>query len=194
MPNRVLVIDNYDSFVYILVQYLAALGADVLVRRNDEVSLSEAVSLKPDALLISPGPGHPQDSGICCELILEVAGKIPVLGVCLGHQCIGHAYGGKIVRAPKVMHGKVSEIYHENSGVLRGIPTPLWATRYHSLVIEPCSFSEELEVTASTADGVIMGVRHRSLPVEGLQFHPESQKTVAGRDILKNFLSQVEGS
>lgn len=188
MSKRVLVLDNYDSFVYILVQYLEELGAETIVRRNDTVDVSAVAELSPDALLISPGPGRPEDSGVCCDLIRDFAGVIPILGVCLGHQCIAHVYGGEIVRAPVVMHGKVSQIYHKGAGVLQGLPVPLSATRYHSLVVEPSSVPDELEVTARTAEGVIMGIRHRSLLIEGLQFHPESQKTFAGRDILSNFL------
>lgn len=188
MAKRVLVLDNYDSFVYILVQYLAELGAETLVRRNDEIDAPAAAALNPDSLLISPGPGRPEDSGVCCDLIQSFAGVIPILGVCLGHQCIAQVYGGEIVRAPVVMHGKVSQIYHDRSGVLQGVPAPLPATRYHSLVVEPSSVPDELEVSARTAEGVIMGIRHKSLQIEGLQFHPESQKTLAGRDILSNFL------
>lgn len=188
MAKRVLVLDNYDSFVYILVQYLAELGAESIVRRNDEIDLTAAVALDPDSLLISPGPGRPEDSGVCCDLIQGFAGVIPILGVCLGHQCIAQVYGGEIVRAPVVMHGKVSQIYHDRSGVLQGVQVPLPATRYHSLVVEPSSVPAEFEVSARTAEGVIMGIRHKSLQIEGLQFHPESQKTLAGRDILSNFL------
>ncbi len=188
MSGRVLVLDNYDSFVYILVQYLGELGAETIVRRNDEITTRQAVELEPDALLVSPGPGRPEDSGICCEVIEAFAGRCPILGVCLGHQCIAHVFGGEIVRAPAVMHGKVSHIDHDGAGVLAGVPNPLQATRYHSLVVEPSSVPAPLEVTATTADGVIMGLRHRTLPVEGLQFHPESQMTVAGHTMLANFL------
>ena len=183
-----LVLDNYDSFVYILVQYLRELGAETTVVRNDEITVREAVALQPEALLVSPGPGRPENSGICCEAIEELAGRCPILGVCLGHQCIAHVFGGRIVRAPVVMHGKVSEIHHDGAGVLAGVTNPLRATRYHSLVVEPSSVPDVLEVSAATADGVIMGVRHRALPMEGLQFHPESQMTVDGHAILANFL------
>ena len=183
-----LVLDNYDSFVYILVQYLRELGAETTVVRNDEITVREAVALQPDALLVSPGPGRPENSGICCEAIEELAGRCPILGVCLGHQCIAHVFGGAIVRAPVVMHGKVSEIRHDGAGVLAGVTNPLRATRYHSLVVDPSSVPDSLEVTATTADGVIMGLRHRALPMEGLQFHPESQMTVDGHAILANFL------
>lgn len=188
MRRRVLVLDNYDSFVYILVQYLRELGAETTVVRNDEITVREAVALQPDAVLVSPGPGRPENSGICCAAIEELAGRCPILGVCLGHQCIAHVFGGSVVRAPAVMHGKVSEIRHDGAGVLTGVANPLRATRYHSLVVEPSSVPDSLEVTATTADGVIMGLRHRSLALEGLQFHPESQMTVDGHAILANFL------
>lgn len=183
-----LVLDNYDSFVYILVQYLRELGAETIVARNDELTLRDAVALAPEALLVSPGPGRPADTGICCDAIRELAGRCPILGVCLGHQCIAEVFGGEIVRAPLVMHGKVSQIHHDGAGVLAGVSNPLQATRYHSLVVDPASVPDSLEVTASTADGVIMGVRHRSMAVEGLQFHPESQMTTEGHAILANFL------
>ena len=186
-------LDNYDSFVYILVQYLGELGAETIVRRNDEISVRQAVDLEPDALLVSPGPGRPPDAGICCDVIEELAGGCPILGVCLGHQCIAHVFGGEIVRAPAVMHGKVSHVDHDGGGVLAGVPNPLQATRYHSLVVEPSSVPAPLEVTATTPDGVIMGLRHRSLQVEGLQFHPESQMTVGGHTILANFLGLPGG-
>ncbi len=188
MRRRVLVLDNYDSFVYILVQYLRELGAETIVARNDELTVREAVALAPEAMLVSPGPGRPGDSGICCDAIEELAGRCPILGVCLGHQCIAEVFGGTIVRAPAVMHGKVSQIRHDGAGVLEGVSNPLQATRYHSLVVEPSSVPDSLEVTATTADGVIMGLRHRSMAVEGLQFHPESQMTVDGHAILANFL------
>ncbi|MYI56723.1 MAG: aminodeoxychorismate/anthranilate synthase component II [Acidimicrobiia bacterium] len=188
MRRRVLVLDNYDSFVYILVQYLRELGAETIVARNDELTLHDAVALAPEALLISPGPGRPADTGICCDAIRELAGRCPILGVCLGHQCIAEVFGGTIVRAPSVMHGKVSQIHHDGAGVLAGVSSPLQATRYHSLVVDPSSVPDSLEVTASTADGVIMGLRHRTMAVEGLQFHPESQMTADGHAILANFL------
>ena len=188
MRRRVLVLDNYDSFVYILVQYLRELGAETIVARNDELTVREAVALSPEALLVSPGPGRPTDTGICCAAIEELAGRCPILGVCLGHQCIAEVFGATVVRAPAVMHGKVSQIHHDGAGVLAGVSNPLQATRYHSLVVEPSSVPAGLEVTASTADGVIMGLRHRSMDVEGLQFHPESQMTVDGHAILANFL------
>ncbi|MXZ30177.1 MAG: aminodeoxychorismate/anthranilate synthase component II [Acidimicrobiia bacterium] len=188
MRRRVLVLDNYDSFVYILVQYLRELGAETVVARNDELAVAEALALGPEALLVSPGPGRPADTGICCAVIEKLAGRCPILGVCLGHQCIAEVFGGSIVRAPAVMHGKVSQIRHDGAGVLAGVPNPLQATRYHSLVVDPSSVPDSLEVTATTADGVIMGLRHRAMAVEGLQFHPESQMTVDGHAILANFL------
>lgn len=181
-------LDNYDSFVYILVQYLRELGAETIVARNDEITVREAVDLQPEALLVSPGPGRPSHAGICCAAIEELADRCPILGVCLGHQCIAEVFGGRIVRAPAVMHGKVSQIHHDGAGVLAGVANPLQATRYHSLVVDPSSVPDELTVTATTAEGVIMGVRHHSLTIEGLQFHPESQMTVDGHAILANFL------
>ena len=189
---RVLVIDSYDSFVYNLVQYVGELGADPMVVRNDEVTVAEAMVLSPDAVLISPGPGRPEDAGIICAAIAAFGeAGVPVLGVCLGHQAIGHVFGGSIERAPQLMHGKTSHISHHGVGVFAGLPTPLTATRYHSLVIAADSIPDCLEVTASTDDGVVMGVRHRELPIEGVQFHPESILTAAGHDLLRNFLSAV---
>jgi len=193
--TRVLVLDNYDSFVYNLVQYLGELGAEPMVHRNDALTVEEAVALAPDAVLVSPGPGRPEDAGIVCAAIPVFAERgIPVLGVCLGHQAIGHVYGANIVRAPELMHGKTSVIRHEGSGVFAGLPQPLTATRYHSLVIEPSSLPSCLEVTATTDDGTVMGVRHRELAVEGVQFHPESILTVGGHDLLRNFLDTVPAS
>jgi anthranilate synthase component 2 len=186
---RVLVIDNYDSFVYNLVQYLGELGAEPLVHRSDELSLDEIVALDPGAVLISPGPGRPEDAGLSNEVIVHFAGRRPVLGVCLGHQCIGQVYGGDVVRAPQVMHGKTSLIRHDGSGVFAGLPNPFEATRYHSLVVERGSVPPELEVTAWTDDGIVMGLRHRELAVEGVQFHPESILTASGHDLLRNFLA-----
>jgi anthranilate synthase/aminodeoxychorismate synthase-like glutamine amidotransferase len=185
------VIDNYDSFVYNLVQYLGELGAEPMVHRNDALSVAEAMALEPDAVLLSPGPGRPEEAGIMCDVIRAAAGRVPVLGVCLGHQAIGHVYGGAIVRAPELMHGKTSLVEHTGVGVFAGLPTPLEATRYHSLVIDAASMPEVLEVTARTRDGIVMGVRHRTLPVEGVQFHPESILTAAGHDLLRNFLALV---
>ena len=185
-----LMIDNYDSFTYNLVQYFGELGADVRVVRNDRITVAEIEKLKPDHIVISPGPCTPNEAGVSVETIQKLGGKFPILGVCLGHQSIGQAYGGKIVRAQQLMHGKTSMIEHENTGVFAGLPNPFVATRYHSLVIERGSMPKDLEVTAWTDDGEIMGVRHKSLPVEGVQFHPESILTQHGHDMLKNFLTQ----
>ena len=195
MSARVLVVDNYDSFVYILVQYLGELGAEPIVHRHDEISRDDMVALAPDAVLISPGPGRPEDAGLSNDAIRHFGeARVPVLGVCLGHQCIGQIYGGDVVRAPTVMHGKTSAIHHRNVGVFEGAPNPLTATRYHSLVVAPDSVPDVLEVTAETDDGVIMGLRHRELPVEGVQFHPESILTDHGHDLLRNFLRRVPGA
>ena len=188
---RVLVIDNYDSFVYNLVQYLGELGAEPIVHRHDAITTDEAAALEPDAVLISPGPGRPEDAGMSTSIIRWAAGRIPVLGVCLGHQCIGAAWGGNVIRAPEVMHGKTSHIHHEGAGVFAGLPSPFEATRYHSLLVERSSLPEEFEVTASTEDGLVMGLRHRDLDVEGVQFHPESILTASGHDLLANFLARV---
>ena len=191
MAPRVLVIDNYDSFVYNLVQYLGELGAEPLVHRHDDLSLAEIVALDPDAVLISPGPGRPEDAGLSNEVIRRFAGRRPVLGVCLGHQCIGQVYGGDVVRAPEIMHGKTSLIRHDGTGVFAGLPQPLEATRYHSLVVARESVPDDLVVTAWTDDGVVMGLRHRDHAVEGVQFHPESILTAAGHDLLRNFLNRA---
>ena len=188
---RVLVIDNYDSFVYNLVQYLGELGAEPIVHRHDAITTDEAAALEPDAVLISPGPGRPEDAGMSTSIIRWAAGRIPVLGVCLGHQCIGAAWGGNVIRAPEVMHGKTSRIHHEGAGVFAGLPSPFEATRYHSLLVERSSLPGEFEVTASTEDGLVMGLRHRDLDVEGVQFHPESILTASGHDLLANFLARV---
>ena len=191
MGARVIVIDNYDSFVYNLVQYLGELGAEPLVYRHDELSVDEIVSLDPDAVLISPGPGRPEDAGVSNVVIERFAGERPILGVCLGHQCIGQVFGGEIVRAPAVMHGKTSMISHDGAGVLAGLPNPFEATRYHSLVVDRASVPDVLEVTAESEDGTLMALRHRELPVEGVQFHPESVLTHAGKDLLANFLAMA---
>ena len=183
-----LMIDNYDSFTYNLVQYFGELGQEVQVFRNDEISLEEVDRLGADRIVISPGPCTPSEAGISVALIQRFAGKIPILGVCLGHQSIGQAFGGRIVHAGQLMHGKTSEIRHKDAGVFHGLPNPLTATRYHSLVIEKKSLPTCLEVTAWTDDGEIMGVRHRDLPVEGVQFHPESILTEKGHELLANFL------
>ena len=189
---RILVIDNYDSFVYNLVQYLGELGAEPIVVRNDELTVEDAVAVNPDGVLLSPGPGRPEDAGILCAAITAFAGKTPVFGVCLGHQAIGHVFGGKVVRAPELVHGKTSMITHEGLGVFAGLDSPLAATRYHSLVVERESLPSSLEVTASTSDGMIMGMRHREFDVEGVQFHPESVLTQHGHDLVKNFLVRTE--
>jgi anthranilate synthase/aminodeoxychorismate synthase-like glutamine amidotransferase len=191
MGARVLVVDNYDSFVYNLVQYLGELGAEPIVHRNDAISVDEAVALAPDAVLLSPGPGRPEDAGVLVDVITAFAGRRPVLGVCLGCQAIGHAFGGRVVRAPELMHGKTSFVHHGGAGVLAGLPDPFEATRYHSLVVERESLPDDLEITAETADGTIMALRHRRVAVEGVQFHPESILTVGGHDLLRNFLASV---
>ena len=183
-----LMIDNYDSFTYNLVQYLGELGEEVSVFRNDEITLEQIEALHPSRIVISPGPCTPNEAGISVPLIRRFAGKLPILGVCLGHQSIGQAFGGKIVHAARLMHGKTSDIRHKDAGVFHGLPNPLTATRYHSLVIEKKSLPACLEVTAWTEDGEIMGVRHRDLPVEGVQFHPESILTEKGHELLANFL------
>jgi anthranilate synthase component II len=188
----VVVIDNYDSFVYNLVQYLGELGAEPIVYRHDELDLAGLRRLEPDALLVSPGPGRPEAAGLSNEAILDCATRgVPVLGVCLGHQCIGHVYGGDVVRAPQVMHGKTSVISHDGAGVFAGLPDPLRATRYHSLVVDRGSVPADLIVSAESEDGTVMGLRHRSLPVEGVQFHPESILTESGHALLRNFLSST---
>jgi anthranilate synthase/aminodeoxychorismate synthase-like glutamine amidotransferase len=184
----ILLLDNYDSFTYNLYQYLGELGADVRVVRNDETTAGEVVASGPEAVVISPGPGTPDQAGISLDLIRRCAGRVPLLGVCLGHQALGQAFGGKVVRAPRLMHGKTSEIEHDGRGVFAGLPRPFTATRYHSLVVDPGSVPECLEVSAWTDGGVVMGLRHRELPLEGVQFHPESILTAAGKDLLRNFL------
>jgi anthranilate synthase component 2 len=187
-----LLIDNYDSFTYNLVHYLGELGAEVEVRRNDALSAKEAIAMKPSAIVLSPGPCGPEQAGICVDLIkLAAEAKIPLLGVCLGHQSIGHVFGGKVSRADLPMHGKISSIRHKNKGVFKGIPSPLKATRYHSLIVEKNGLPQSLEITAETDDGIIMGLRHMSLPIQGVQFHPESIATEHGHAMLKNFLAQV---
>ena len=187
---RIVVIDSYDSFVYNIVQYLGELGAEPVVVRNDQASVADIEALSPDGILLSPGPGRPEDAGIICEAITHFAGKVPVFGVCLGHQAIGHVYGGNVVRAAQLMHGKTSFIRHRDVGVFTGLPNPLEATRYHSLVIDRDSMPACLEVTAETDDGTVMGVRHREFDVEGVQFHPESVLTAAGHEMLANFLAR----
>ena len=195
MAPRVLVVDNYDSFVYNLVQYLGELGAEPIVHRHDEITVDEAMAVGADAVLISPGPGRPEDAGISSELIVRAGSAgVPVLGVCLGHQCIGAVFGGSVVRAAEIMHGKTSLVRHRGVGVFEGVPDPFEATRYHSLVVDPASVPDVLEVTAETTDGVIMGLRHRELPVEGVQFHPESILTGHGKQLLANFLAAASVS
>ena len=185
-----LMIDNYDSFTYNLVQYFGELGEEVKVVRNDELSVDDVAALKPERIVLSPGPCTPNEAGISLAVIDRFKGRVPLLGVCLGHQAIGQAFGGKVVHAKTLMHGKVSRIHHEGRGVFNGLPTPYEATRYHSLAIERETCPPELEVTAWTDDGEIMGVRHRTLPVEGVQFHPESILTQHGHDLLRNFLTR----
>jgi len=182
-------IDNYDSFTYNLVQYLGELGQNIKVFRNDEITLAEIERLKPDHIIISPGPGTPKEAGISIEAVKHFAGKIPILGVCLGHQSIGEAFGGKVVRGPILMHGKTSEIYHDGKTIFRGLPKPFTATRYHSLLVEKKSLPPVLEISAWTKKGEIMGLRHKKLKVEGVQFHPESILTQAGHQLLSNFLA-----
>ena len=184
-----LIIDNYDSFTYNLVQYFGELGADPQVRRNDAITPEEVEKLKPKKIVISPGPGRPQDAGISMELIRRLGSRVPLLGVCLGHQCIGEVYGGKVVRAGRLMHGKTSPIQHDGKGVFAKLPNPFEATRYHSLIVEKESVPSCLQVSAETAEGEIMGLRHKEYPVHGVQFHPESILSKEGKDLLANFLS-----
>jgi anthranilate synthase component 2 len=188
--RSVLLVDNYDSFTYNLYQYLGELGAEVRVVRNDELSAEAALALSPERIVISPGPGTPDQAGITLDLIRCAAGRIPVLGVCLGHQALGQAFGGEVRRAPKLMHGKTSEIHHDGRRVFARLPDPFTATRYHSLVVERDSVPESLEISAWTDDGIVMGLRHREYPLEGVQFHPESILTTVGKDLLRNFLEQ----
>ena len=184
----VFVLDNYDSFTYNLVQYMGELGAEMTVRRNDELTPEEVESLHPDRILLSPGPCTPQEAGISIPLIQHFAGKVPILGVCLGHQAIGAAFGGNVVRAPKLMHGKTSEVIHDGRTLFTGIASPMTCTRYHSLIVAEDGLPRELEITARTEDGIIMGLRHRMHPIEGVQFHPESVLTHDGKQLIKNFL------
>ena len=184
-----LVIDNYDSFTYNLVQYFGELGADPLVKRNDEITPDEIAALKPARIVISPGPGTPNEAGISSEVIRRFGPATPLLGVCLGHQCIGHVFGGDVVRAGRLMHGKTSPILHHGTGVFAGLPNPFDATRYHSLLVQRSTFPAALEITAETAEGEIMGLRHREFPIHGVQFHPESILTLEGKRLLQNFLA-----
>ena len=185
----ILMIDNYDSFTYNLVQYLGELGAEMAVVRNDQATVEDLAARKPEKLIVSPGPCTPHEAGISCEAIRRFGASIPVLGVCLGHQCIGHVYGGRVVRAARLMHGKTSLVHHRGTGLLKGMPNPFEAIRYHSLLVERESLPAELEITAETGAGEIMGLKHRDLPVYGVQFHPESILTQNGRQILSNFLA-----
>jgi para-aminobenzoate synthetase component II len=185
----ILLLDNYDSFTYNLAQYLGELGYTLEVHRNDKILVEDIIRRKPERIVISPGPCTPQEAGISVELIQKLAGKFPIFGVCLGHQAIGAAFGAKIVRAPKLFHGKTSAIEHDGKGVFRSVPNPLTATRYHSLIVERKSLPRELHISAQTTDGIIMGLRHRKFPVEGVQFHPESVLTESGKQIIKNFLA-----
>ncbi len=194
MAARVLVIDNYDSFTYNLVQELAELGAEPTVVRNDAWTVEQVREFAPDGIVISPGPGTPEnarDVGISNDVIRELGPQIPLLGVCLGHQCIGHVFGGRVVRAPELLHGKTSQIYHRGEGVLDGLPIPFEATRYHSLIVERASLPHDLKVTAETHDEIVMAVRHREYPIEGVQFHPESVLTAEGMRLLRNFLKKT---
>lgn len=186
--SRVLVIDNFDSFVYNLVQYIGELGAEPIVFRNNAITIDEIRVLAPDGILISPGPGRPEDAGVSPEVIRVLGPEIPLFGVCLGHQAIGQVFGGDVVRAPSLLHGKTSSVTHTGVGILEGLPSPFTATRYHSLVIAPESMPDELEVTATTEDGIVMAVRHRTYPIHGVQFHPEAILTEGGHGMLENFL------
>ena len=192
MSARVLVVDNYDSFVYNLVQYLGELGAEPVVHRDDAITLGDVERIRPDGILISPGPGTPADAGLSNDVIRTWAERVPIFGVCLGHQCIGEVYGGIVSRAPEVVHGKTSTVHHDGAGLFADLPAPLEATRYHSLIVERDSVPDYLEISAWTDDGLVMGLRHRSLPVEGVQFHPESVLTDAGHDLVRNFLTACE--
>lgn len=184
----ILMIDNYDSFTYNLVQYLGELGVQIEVRRNDQTTLEEIERMSPERIVISPGPKTPNEAGLCLELIKKFAGRLPILGVCLGHQAIGQAFGGKVVRAPQIMHGKTSDIHHDGKTIFAGLPNPFPATRYHSLIVERASLPPCLEISATSSDGLIMGLRNKEMKVEGVQFHPESVLTAVGKQLLANFL------
>jgi anthranilate synthase/aminodeoxychorismate synthase-like glutamine amidotransferase len=185
-----LLLDNYDSFTYNLYQYLSELGADVQVHRNDQITLDDIEALQPDHIVVSPGPCTPNEAGLSCQVIETFGPRIPLLGVCLGHQSIGQVYGGRVIRAPEPMHGKTSPMHHAEQGVFRGLPHPFEANRYHSLIVERATLPDVLEITAETDDGLIMGLKHRTYPVEGVQFHPESIMTPVGKDLLRNFLER----
>jgi para-aminobenzoate synthetase component II len=189
---RLVMIDNYDSFTYNLVQYLGELGAEVTVKRNDAIDVAGVRALRPSAVVISPGPCTPAEAGISLKLLREMAGEVPILGVCLGHQCIGEAFGGKVVRAPRLMHGKTSPVIHDGNTIFAGLPSPFDAMRYHSLIVDPDSLPSALEVSARTAENEIMGLRHKELAIEGVQFHPESILTTEGKHLLKNFLDRID--
>lgn len=193
MGPSIVVVDNYDSFVYILVQYLGELGARPEVHRHDAVTVDQIRAIEPDGILISPGPGTPDDAGVSNDILAELAGELPIFGVCLGLQCIGQAFGAEVVRAPAVMHGKTSFINHDGAGVFAGLPDPMEATRYHSLIVARDSVPDSLEVTAETDDGLVMGLRHRTYAVEGVQFHPESVLTGAGHAMVENFVELCRG-
>ena len=186
--TRILVVDNYDSFVFNIVQYLAQLGAEVTVKRNDEVTTAEA--LEYDGILLSPGPGTPEDAGVCMAIVRDCGGKVPIFGVCLGHQAIAAAFGATVDRAPELVHGKVSDVHHGDVGVMAGLPDPFTATRYHSLTVDPATMPDELFVTGQTDTGIIMGIRHRTMAIEGVQFHPESVLTQSGHRMLANWLAE----
>lgn len=188
---KLLMIDNYDSFTYNLVQYLGELGVEVIVKRNDAIDVADARALKPDAIVISPGPCTPAEAGISVPILRELAGELPMLGVCLGHQCIGEAFGGKVVRASRLMHGKTSPILHDGRTIFAGLSNPFEAMRYHSLLVEPASIPQSMEISARTAEGEVMGLRHLAYKIEGVQFHPESIGTPDGKDLLRNFLTGV---
>ena len=189
----ILLIDNYDSFTFNLVHYLGDVGARCEVRRNDSLTVAQALAMAPEAIVLSPGPGTPNEAGICLELIAAAAGRIPILGVCLGHQAIGQAFGGKVIRAPEPMHGKVSEVTHDGSGLFADVPSPVAVTRYHSLIVQRDTLPDCLAVTAESADGLIMGLAHRTLPIWGVQFHPESIASAHGHTMLANFLAMAHG-
>ena len=188
----ILLLDNYDSFTYNLYQVLSTLGVDVTVRRNDEITVNEIRAMRPAGIVVSPGPGTPSEAGVSCDVMREVAPTVPTLGVCLGHQCIAAAFGGRVVGAPVLMHGKTSQVFHAQIGVLEHLPSPFQAVRYHSLIVDEPSLPASLEVTARSEDGTIMGLRHRELPIEGVQFHPESVLTLDGPRLLKNFVERCK--
>ena len=190
IKKKILMIDNYDSFTYNLVHYIEEIGSKVTIRRNDEVTIKDIVKLNPDLIFISPGPCTPNEAGISVDLIKDISGKIPIFGVCLGHQSIGYAFGAKIVKAKKLLHGKTSDIYHNNMGIYKGIPSPFKATRYHSLIIDKKTLPKNFSITSKTKDGIIMGIKHKNLDIEGVQFHPESILTVHGKKIIKNILKK----